>query len=321
MQNPKGIFVKPETNIAELHVLDKPTVNQKLVDVTKKVWFDRGYGVTNWREEGVDSWHVGIGNLANEDGRLVIEHKRVSKNLGLPTISKSKKRRGWSSYLESTLRTMVEEGKIRLVKPSDGISELYQLTLTPERKPSLSPDYVTIPETEYATTLHCICSTTSRDVMFLGCETCRKLVLAVIKSYYGMYWLEIEEAITKRNSIHAPAKFDQSKVPESDQEFIIQSIGLMLHLCSKSTAFVKEIDTRRLFWLVKDAQNRIHINPEYFPDHRTAIPNASRHFFEEHKRDEVEKSGKKYCWNCDSINSKTSTFCGSCGSRLIFTQS
>ena len=43
--------------LGEVYVLDKPAVNQKLADVTKKVWFDRGYRVTNWRKENFDSWH------------------------------------------------------------------------------------------------------------------------------------------------------------------------------------------------------------------------------------------------------------------------
>ena len=64
-------------------------------------------------------------------------------------------------------------------------------------------------------------------------------MLAVIKSYYGNYWLEMEEAITKRDSATAPARFEQSKVPLKDRAMIAHSIGKMLHLCSKTTSFTK----------------------------------------------------------------------------------
>jgi hypothetical protein len=291
----------------DVYVLDKPKPGLSgLKDATKDLWLNRGYGVTNWRQEGTNNWDVLIGELADVNGKIkfnLSELKKIWGNKG-------------AKHLESHVGAMVNRGQLR----RDGIStlgsSLYQLTLTPERQPSDSPDYVTIPLIQYEATPHCYCSTTYRDVMYLGCKTCRTLVLAVIKSYYKNFWLEIEEAVTKRENQNAPARFDQSKVPQAEREMMISSIGMMLHLCSKSTPVLKKVDTTRLFFLVSDANNRIHINPKSFPDHRDTIPQVSRYFIEENKLDDLENSGKTKCWNCDAINSKKGTFCSSCGSRM-----
>ena len=263
--------------LGEVYVLDKPAVNQKLADVTKKVWFDRGYRVTNWRKENFDSWHVNIGNFANEDGSLVIEHKRVSESLGLRTISKTKKRRGWSSHLEGILRTMVEQGKIRLVESNDGILDFYQLTLTSERQPAQSPEIISIEPMEYAPTKYCFCSNNENPYaeFYFGCEICRNSALSIIKSYYGGFWLEFESAVTRRENPKAPGLFDQAKVNLGIREEITNSIAHVLHLCSKTRAFVTPVDVSRLFWLVSEAQNRIHLNPQYFPNHSRVTPDPS----------------------------------------------
>jgi hypothetical protein len=290
----------------EVFVLDKPKSNLNgLQDASKNLWFNRGYGVTNWRYEGKTNWHVLIGEIADTHGKLRFEPSQLKSKWGGQGVK----------HLENHLGTMVNMGQIRRDGATSLASNLYQLTLTLERQPSISPEFVNIPLVEYEATIHCYCSTTSSDVMYLGCEVCRKLVLAVIKSYYGNYWLEMEEAITKRDTADAPAKFEQSKVPIQDRAMIVDSIGKMLHLCSKSKSYTK-LDTSRLFWLVSDAQNRIHINPNYFPDHRDSIPNASSQFMDAHKRDKVEGSGRTHCWKCDSISLKGNKFCSSCGSRM-----
>ena len=292
--------------IREVFVLDKPRSDLSgLKDVSKDLWFNRGYGVTNWRYEGITNWDVLIGEIADSDGKLRFEPNQLKRQWGGKGVK----------HLESHLGAMINKGQIRREGATTFGSNLYQLTLTTERQPSDSPEFVSIPLVEYESTIHCYCSTTSRDVMYLGCEICRKLVLAVIKSYYGNYWLEMEEAITKRDSPTAPARFEQSKVPLKDRAMIADSIGKMLHLCSKTTSFTK-LDTSRLFWLVSDAQNRIHINPKHFPDHQISPPYANRQFVDAHKRDKVEESGRTHCWKCDSINSQQSTFCSSCGSML-----
>ena len=256
-------------------MLDKPKSDLNgLLDVSKQVWFDRGYGVTTWRREGVTNWDVLIGELADLSGKIRFDFNELKKIWG----SKGAK------HLETHIGVMVNNGQLRREESSRLGSSLYQLTLTPERQPSHSPDFVNIPLVEYEATVHCYCSTLGGDVMFLGCVTCRRLVLAVIKSYYGNYWLEMEEAITKRESPKAPAKFEQSKVHAADRAMVVESIGKMLHLCSKSSSYTK-LDTYRLFWLVSSAQNRIHTNPKYYPEHRTSIPLADTQFFESHKSD------------------------------------
>ena len=288
-----------------MFVLDKPMKDLSgLKDVRKDIWFDRGYGVTKWRYEGITNWDVLIGEIADSEGSLKFEPNQLKKKWGSKGVK----------HLESHLGAMVNNGQLRRDGVSTLGSSLFHLSLTPERQPSLLPEFESIPLIEYPATLHCYCSTSPGDVMYLGCESCRKLGLAVIKSYYGNYWLEMEEAITKRESPKGPAKFEISKVALSDRAMIIESIGKILNLCSKSSPSI--IDKTRLFWLVADAQNRIHINPKYFPDHQTSIPNAASQFMDAHKRDKVENSGRTHCWNCDSKNPKESKFCSSCGSRM-----
>ena len=293
-------------SIHEVWVLDKPNATKSgLKDVPKEVWFDRGYGVTKWRKEGTSNWDALIGELADPNGKIHFDLaalKRVWGNTG-------------AKQLQSNIGLMVENGQLREDGVSLSGSNTYQLTLTPERQPSESPEFLRIPLIEYTPTVHCYCSREPGDVMYLGCETCRNLVLSVIKSYYGNYWLEIEEAITKRQDPTEPAEFEISKVPVEDRSMIAESIGKIAYLCSKSM-FFKPVDTTRLFWLVGDAQNRIHINPTHFFGHKTRIPDVDRQFIDAHKRDEVAKSGRSNCWNCDAVNPKKNSFCGSCGSRL-----
>ena len=189
--------------IREVFVLDKPMKDLSgLKDVRKDIWFDRGYGVTKWRYEGITNWDVLIGEIADSEGSLKFEPNQLKKKWGSKGVK----------HLESHLGAMVNNGQLRRDGVSTLGSSLFHLSLTPERQPSLLPEFESIPLIEYPATLHCYCSTSPGDVMYLGCESCRKLVLAVIKSYYGNYWLEMEEAITKRESPKGPAKFERRSI-------------------------------------------------------------------------------------------------------------
>jgi hypothetical protein len=267
-------------NINENYLLDRPKVDGKLLDVTKSVWFKRGYGVTSWRSEGIDSYHVKIGNLANEDGLLVIEPIRTSEILGFPILSESSRRRGFKSWLESSLQIMIAEGKIRLVSPYPTSLTFYQLTLTPERQPAPSPDLVTIHPLEYPPTKHCVCSDLGHDEMFLGCEICRRIVFAIIQSYYSDFWLEFESAVIQREKPEDPAIFDQGKVPPEIREQVKTSIAHALCLCARSWKRPDDAFDRaqRLDWVKQRAYVPIHMHPKHYPFHRVQIPEPSNGF-------------------------------------------
>lgn len=296
-------FNKPPyyRGVQETWVLDKPNLDlTKLKDVSKSVWFERGYGVTTWRKEGTSNWDTMIGNLAKEDGTVNLDPRIASRHLDLNP-----------KWVVDQTNSMLRNGLIRNIQGSSN----FHLTLTKERQPSDSPELQTIPLIEYPSTPHCYCSTLHGDVMFLGCITCRQLALFVIKSYYGNYWLEVESAVTRRESKSASGTFDISKVNESYRPTAIESIGKLIHLVSKS-AFLQSVDTSRLFWLVSDAQNRIHINPQHFAHHQSTVPAPDRQFLQEVSNDEVRASGRKVCPICDSPNSKSNNFCGKCGSAI-----
>ena len=267
-------------NIKETFLLDRPKVDGQLLDVTKSVWFKRGYGVTSWRSEGIDSYHVKIGNLANEDGLLVIEPIRSSEILGFPILSDSSRRRGFKSQLESSLQIMIAEGKIRLVSPYPTSLTFYQLTLTPERQPAPSPDLVTIHPLDYSPTKHCFCSDLGGDEMFLGCEICRRIVFAITQSYYSDFWLEFESAVIQREKPEDPAIFDQGKVPPEIREQVKTSIAHALCLCARSWKRPDDAFDRaqRLDWVKQKAYVPIHMHPKHYPFHRVQIPDPSKGF-------------------------------------------
>jgi hypothetical protein len=264
-----GLFsqkpVDRKININEGYVLDRPKVDAPLIDVTKSVWFDRGYGVTNWRDEGIDSYHVKIGNLANEDGSLIIEPIRTSEILGFQILSEYKRRHGWRSTLEATLGIMIKEGKIRLVSPYPTDLTFYHLTLTRERQPALIQDIVSIPILEYPSTKECLCSDAPED-LFLKCEICKKILSSVVRSFYGDFWLEFEAAVIRRTTPEDPAIFDQAKVPMEIRDEIKTSIAYALCLCAKSwkSQSHSQFDrAQRLSWIRSYAQGLVqeYINP------------------------------------------------------------
>lgn len=267
-------------NINEAFLLDRPKVDGKLLDVTKTIWFKRGYGVTSWRSEGIDSYHVKIGNLANEDGLLVIEPIRTSEILGFPILSESSRRRGFKSQLEASLQIMIAEGKIRLVSPYPTSLTFYQLTLTPERQQAPSPELVTIHPLEFPPTKHCFCSDLGGDEMFLGCEICRRIVFAIIQSYYSDFWLEFESAVIQREKPEDPAIFDQAKVPLEIREQVKTSIAHALCLCARSWKRPDDAFGRaqRLDWVKQEAYVPIHMHPKHYPLHRVQIPDPRKGF-------------------------------------------
>lgn len=264
-----GLFsqkpVDRKININEGYVLDRPKVDMPLIDVTKSVWFDRGYGVTNWRNEGIDSYHVKIGNLANEDGSLIIEPIRTSEILGFQILSEYKRRHGWKSTLEVSLETMIKEGKIRLVSPYPTSLTFYHLTLTLERQPALVQDIVSIPFLEYPPTKGCLCSD-GREELFLECEICKEILSSIVRSFYGDFWLEFEAAVIRRTKSEDPAIFDQAKVPMGIRDEIKTSIAYALCLCARSwkPQSHSQFDrAQRLAWVRSYAQRLVqeYIDP------------------------------------------------------------
>lgn len=277
-----------KTNVSEF-ILDKPQIEGKLLDVTKSLWFDRGYGVTSWRDEGVDSWHVRIGNLANEDGSLIIEPIRTSEILGFSILSDAKRRQGWKSQLEVSIDQMVQDGKIRLVSSNQAIIYFYHLTLTPERQPAHSPDFISISPDEYSPTRNCICSNEREWETFLGCEVCRRITFSIIQSFYGDFWIEFESAVTRREKSEDPAMFDQAKVGKEIREDVRTSIAHALYLCGRGDKYPNDssVKTSRLNFLSMVALHRVS-RPDYYPLHREEIPEPAIHFLYECERDKLK---------------------------------
>jgi|GEM_PF-3031613 len=262
-------------------------------DVSRDVWLERGHLLAMWRLEGYDKNMIALGGMASPDGRVLINPRTFHRTIGL----------GRASGLYP-IRWSMERNMLRLVEQRGPKDEIYQLTLPPDCLPATKPDLTEIHPIEYPPTPLCFCS--SAYVRNLGCESCRKSVLAIIRSFYGLYWPDFESAILRRSSRGEPAIFDLGKVPLQERPTTIHAVGSIIHLCDSHSTTV-------LNWLVLEAKSRI-VAPDEYASPQTSIPESSRSFRWESQRIRFKEEGR--CEECGEMQGLNANFCSKCGNRV-----